>query len=86
MYKRILVPVDGSHTSTLGLSEAIKLSKDGGAKLRLIHVVDDLIMSGALMELPITRKTSSKVFGRGAKVFLKRLRFEFKRLVSILNP
>ena len=46
MYKRILVPVDGSHTSTLGLSEAIKLSKAEGAKLRLIHVVDDLIMSG----------------------------------------
>jgi nucleotide-binding universal stress UspA family protein len=46
MYKRILVPVDGSDTSTLGLAEAIKLSSDQGAKLRLIHVVDELIMTG----------------------------------------
>jgi len=44
----ILVPVDGSHASTLGLREAIKLSKDQKAKLRLIHVVDELIMSGGL--------------------------------------
>ena len=48
MYKRILVPVDGSPTSILGLSEAIKLSKDDVSKLRLIHVVDELIMSGGL--------------------------------------
>ena len=48
MYKRILVPIDGSHTSTLGLGEAIKLAKDQNAKLRLIHVVDELILTGGL--------------------------------------
>jgi len=48
MYKRILVPVDGSNTSTLGLGEAIKLSKDQGANLRLIHVVDELVMAGGI--------------------------------------
>jgi len=48
MYKRILVPVDGSKTSTLGLGEAIKLARDQGAVLRLIHVVDELIMSGGM--------------------------------------
>lgn len=48
MYERILVPVDGSETSTLGLREAIELSKDQGAILRLVHVVDELIMSGGL--------------------------------------
>ncbi len=42
MYQRILVPVDGSPTSTLGLEEAIKLAKLSGARLRLIHVVDQL--------------------------------------------
>ena len=46
MYKRILVPIDGSHTSTLGLGEAIKLAKDQKAKLRLIHVVEELILTG----------------------------------------
>ena len=28
MYQRILVPVDGSHTSTLGLQEAIRMAID----------------------------------------------------------
>ena len=41
MYKKILVPIDGSPTSNLGLSEAIKLAKNQGAKLRLIHSVDE---------------------------------------------
>ena len=41
MYQRILVPVDGSHTSTLGLQEAVRMAIDQRARLRLIHVVDD---------------------------------------------
>ena len=41
MYKRILVPVDGSETSNRGLSEALKLAKSIGATLRLVHVVDN---------------------------------------------
>lgn len=42
MYQRILVPIDGSATSTLGLDEAIKLAQLTGASLRLIHVSDAL--------------------------------------------
>lgn len=42
MYQRILVPVDGSPTSTAGLEEAIKLAKLTGARLRLLHVVDEM--------------------------------------------
>ena len=38
-YKRILVPVDGSAVSHGGLKEAIKLARDGNARLRLFHVV-----------------------------------------------
>ena len=41
MYQRILVPVDGSDVAKRGLNEAIKLSKVLGAKLRLVHIVDD---------------------------------------------
>lgn len=40
MYRRILVPIDGSHTANRGLVEAIKLAKDQKAALRLLHVVD----------------------------------------------
>jgi nucleotide-binding universal stress UspA family protein len=38
-YKRILVPVDGSSVSDRGLKEAIKLARDSGARVRLLHVV-----------------------------------------------
>ena len=41
MYQRILVPVDGSDISKRGLAEAVKLSKEVGAQLRLVHIVDD---------------------------------------------
>jgi nucleotide-binding universal stress UspA family protein len=40
MYERILVPVDGSSTSDLGLAEAIKLARLTGGRLVLLHVVD----------------------------------------------
>ena len=40
-FRKILVPVDGSRTSRRGLREAVRLAKDQGAKLRLVHVVDE---------------------------------------------
>jgi len=40
MYKRILVPIDGSDTSNLALQEAIGLAKDQHSTLRLFHIVD----------------------------------------------
>ncbi len=42
MYERILVPFDGSPTSTQGLDEAIKLAKLTGASIRVIHVINEL--------------------------------------------
>lgn len=44
MYKRILVPVDGSDTAKLGLQEAINLAKNLNANLRLLHIVDETVM------------------------------------------
>lgn len=44
MYHKILVPIDGSDTSARGLEEALKLAKDQAAKLRLIHVVNELMV------------------------------------------
>jgi nucleotide-binding universal stress UspA family protein len=43
MYARILVPVDGSETSSLGLDEAIKIATVQGSRLRLVHVVNEYI-------------------------------------------
>ena len=45
MYKRILVPLDGSNTAMLALTEAVRLAKHYKARLRLIHVVDKLIFA-----------------------------------------
>ena len=45
MYSNILVPLDGSPTATLGLAEAIKLAKNQGGSLRLLHVANELIMA-----------------------------------------
>jgi len=42
MYKHVLVPVDGSETSRLGLAEAIKLARALEAQIRLVHVVNRL--------------------------------------------
>ncbi|HXD05181.1 MAG TPA: universal stress protein [Burkholderiaceae bacterium] len=42
MYQRILVPVDGSPTSHAGLLEAMKFARLTGARLRLLHVVDEM--------------------------------------------
>jgi nucleotide-binding universal stress UspA family protein len=48
MYKRLLVPVDGSSTARLGLTEAIRLAKQLSASLRIIHVVDEFVADSAL--------------------------------------
>jgi nucleotide-binding universal stress UspA family protein len=47
MYRRILVPLDGSRTSQLGLAEAVRLAKTQGSSLRLVHVVDELVLMTA---------------------------------------
>jgi nucleotide-binding universal stress UspA family protein len=46
MYKRILVPVNGSHASAAGLHEAIELAQEHGAKMRLLHVIDKRMVAG----------------------------------------
>ena len=45
MYQRILVPVDGSHTSTRGVQEAIRIAREQRARLRFIHIVDELVVA-----------------------------------------
>jgi len=42
MYRRILVPVDGSTSSNLGLKHALNLAKDQRARVRVLNVVDEM--------------------------------------------
>lgn len=44
MYRRIFVPVDGSDTSNRGLKEAVRLARQHGARLGLLHVVDESVL------------------------------------------
>jgi nucleotide-binding universal stress UspA family protein len=43
MYARILVPIDGSATSMRGLTEAIKLATALLARVRVVHVINELL-------------------------------------------
>jgi nucleotide-binding universal stress UspA family protein len=62
MYERILVPIDGSPTSELGLKEAMRLAMLTHGRLRLIHVIDEMSFAlaadsygnyaGELLDLP----------------------------------
>jgi len=46
MYSKILVPVDGSETSTCGLNEAIKIARTLGSRIRLVHIVNEFVFGG----------------------------------------
>jgi len=45
MYRRILVPVDGSPTSRRGLEEAARLAKTLQSTMRLVHIVDETALT-----------------------------------------
>lgn len=48
MYERILVPIDGSTPSNIGVEEAIKIAKLSGGSICLLHVVNEyLAIQGA---------------------------------------
>jgi nucleotide-binding universal stress UspA family protein len=44
MYSKILVPVDGSETSTAGLNEAVQLAKIHGSQLCVMHIVNEFVL------------------------------------------
>ena len=52
MYKRILVAIDGSDTSERALHEGIALAREHRARLRLVHVVDELTAQGEAPSTP----------------------------------
>jgi nucleotide-binding universal stress UspA family protein len=53
MYSRILVPIDGSSTSKLGLIHALRLAKDQQARVRLLNVLDETVMMPAIDAYPL---------------------------------
>ncbi|HET7319702.1 MAG TPA: universal stress protein [Nitrospirota bacterium] len=49
MYGKILVPIDGSETSKRGFTEACRLAKEQGARLRCLFVVDEHYLTANYM-------------------------------------
>lgn len=73
MYQRILVPVDGSTTSGQSLAAALRLAKETGGQVRLVHVVEELVYltgydpyGGSTGELiKVMHEAGDKVLGQG---------------------
>lgn len=68
MYKRILVPIDGSVGAEAGLREAIKLaSGKRGSTIRLLHVLEPLpALQGR--EVPVTGALRKNMTALGEKI------------------
>jgi nucleotide-binding universal stress UspA family protein len=50
MYRIILVPVDGSNASLSGLEHALALATDQKARVRILNVVDETVLTTMMME------------------------------------
>ncbi len=73
MYRRIIVPIDGSQTSNKALSAALDIARESQGCIRLVHVVEELAYltgydqfggsSGDLIK--VMRDTGNKVLADG---------------------
>lgn len=96
MYERILVPVDGSRTSTLGLNEAIGLAAEHGARLRVLNVIDEMIFMPAVGTFPMAgmdemieslRDSGKKALDEAAQMAAKRnVKAECAQIESRARP
>lgn len=72
MFKRILVPVDGSSTSNRGVEQAVKLARSDGATLCLLHVVDErVIVQYAEGLAGVSEQVLASLRANGQKVLAK---------------
>ncbi|WP_048439056.1 universal stress protein [Caenimonas sp. SL110] len=68
MYKRILVPIDGSTTADGGLREAIGLAAAMKAQLVLLHVIDDFSMLVEVSSVTSYSKMMDRLRQRGQDI------------------
>ena len=69
MYKRILVPIDGSQTATKALQSALQMAKESGGVVRIVHLVDAnayMGSSGGFLNYP--RDLPDAMRGSGKKM------------------
>ena len=68
MYKRILVPIDGSDTAARGLAEAIALARELKATVRLLNLTSDFVLM-----VEMSSAIDSEKFREGLNQFGQRL-------------
>jgi len=71
MYKRILVPIDGGDTAMSGLREAMKFAKNQNAQIRIVHVVDELVLTAYPYGPAVMDDTITQLRGVGKAVLAK---------------
>ena len=73
MYKRILVPIDGSSAATAGLEQAVEFARDQKARLRIIHIVDETVLAEAPEMIGDTAQLMETMINDGKKTLAKAL-------------
>lgn len=68
MYRKILVPVDGSETSKRGLAEACRLAKEQDAGLRCLHVIDEHYLTANYMGVMFIPTLMDKLRDNGKEI------------------
>ncbi len=79
MYRRILVPIDGSKTAAAGLREAIRLARNQRAKVRVMHVVDKMAIIG-VTEVGMNPAPVLARLARSGRRLLEKARLSAKKL------
>ncbi|WP_427914913.1 universal stress protein [Ramlibacter sp. MMS24-I3-19] len=72
MFKRILVPIDGSATSNKALDLALQIARENDASVRLVHSFDELAYLATFEVLPPlieeARRYADEILGDGLKL------------------
>ncbi|MBN9287386.1 MAG: hypothetical protein BGO43_15955 [Gammaproteobacteria bacterium 39-13] len=89
MFKRILVPVDGSRVGNFALSKAIDLSKDQKCKLRIVHSIDYIALTAGVEGIDAVslqkslKKAAEKILEKAKKTAQKKkVKVEVKLIES----
>jgi nucleotide-binding universal stress UspA family protein len=70
MFKRILVPIDGSDTSDRALAVALQVARDSGGTVRLLHDLDELALLAGIEGvnlLQIAHEAGGKLLEKAAE-------------------
>ena len=73
MFRRILVALDGSETSMRALTASLNLARQGGGRVRMVHVVEELAYLGGFDPygassgdlIKVIRENGAKVLANG---------------------